>query len=84
MVLVESALIGLIGGLLGCVCGVLLALLLTYVINKQFFGWSVRLTIDPWLFVQAVGLMLLTAMAAGLGPARMAAGRVAAEAMRVE
>jgi putative ABC transport system permease protein len=84
MVLVESGLLGLIGSLLGCACGVCLALLLTYVINKQFFGWTIRLTVDPWLFVQAVGLMLGTALLAGLGPARLAAGRVAAEAMRVE
>jgi putative ABC transport system permease protein len=84
MVLVESGLLGLIGSLLGCVCGLALSLLLTYVINKQFFGWSIRLTIDPWIFVQAVGLMVATAIAAGLGPARLAATRVAAEAMRVE
>jgi putative ABC transport system permease protein len=84
MVLVESALLGLIGAVMGCVCGMALALLLTYVINKQFFGWSIRLTVDPWLFVQAVVLMVLTAIASGLGPARLAATRVAAEAMRVD
>lgn len=84
MVLVESGLLGLIGALLGCGCGLLLSLLLTYVINKQFFGWSIRLTVDPWLFVQATALMVATALLAGVAPARMAAGRLAAEAMRVE
>lgn len=84
MVLVESALLGLIGSLLGCACGIALAVLLTYVINKQFFGWSIRLTVDPWLFVQAVVLMIITAILSGLGPARLAATRVAAEAMRSE
>jgi len=84
MVLVESGLIGLIGALLGCACGVCLSVLLTYVINKQFFGWSIRMSIDPWLFVQATGLMVVTAILAGLVPARLAATRVAAEAMRVE
>jgi len=84
MVLVESGLIGLIGALMGCVCGVALSVLLTYVINKQFFGWSIQMTIDPWLFVQATVLMVGTALAAGLIPARLAATRVAAEAMRVD
>ncbi len=83
-VLIESGLLGLIGSLLGCVCGVILSLLLIHVINKQFFGWSIRLYVDPWLFVQASGLMVAAAVLAGLGPARMAATRVAAEAMRVE
>lgn len=84
MVLVESGLLGLIGSLLGSVCGIFLALLLTYVINKQFFGWTIRFTVDPWLFVQAVGLMVGTALVAGFWPARLAATRVAAEAMRVD
>lgn len=84
MVLVESGLLGLIGSLLGSVCGLFLALLLTYVINKQFFGWTIRLTIDPWLFVQAIGLMVATALIAGFWPARLAANKVAAEAMRVD
>jgi putative ABC transport system permease protein len=84
MVLVESGLLGLIGALLGCICGIALAYLLTYVINKQFFGWSIRMTIDPWLFVQAIVLMMVTALLSGAVPARMAASRLAAEAMRVE
>ncbi|MGV3723406.1 MAG: ABC transporter permease [Actinomycetota bacterium] len=84
MVLVESGLIGLIGALMGCVCGVALSVLLTYVINKQFFGWSIQMTIDPWLFVQATALMVGTAVVAGLVPARLAGTRVAAGAMRVD
>jgi putative ABC transport system permease protein len=84
MVLVESGLLGLIGALMGCISGVALAVLLVYVINKQFFGWTIRMTIDPWLFVQAIVVMVITAILAGIGPARLAAGRLAAEAMRVE
>lgn len=84
MVLVESGLLGLTGALLGSLCGLFLALLLTYVINKQFFGWTIRFTLDPWLFVQAFALMIGTALAAGFWPARLAATKVAAEAMRVD
>lgn len=84
MVLIESGLLGMIGAVMGCACGTALSLLLIYVINKQFFGWSIRLFIDPWIFGQALALMVLTALLAGLAPARMAAGREAAEAMRME
>ena len=84
MVLVESGLIGGIGALLGGVAGLALALLLVDVINKQFFGWSIQFTLEPWVFVQAFVVMVVAACLAGLGPARLAAGRGAAQAMRTE
>ncbi len=84
MVLVESALLGLIGGLMGCACGMALSVLLIHVINRQFFGWTIRMNIEAWTFIQAVLVMIATAMLAGLAPARLAATRPAAEAMRVE
>ncbi len=84
MVLVESGVLGLIGSLLGCLCGLALSYLLTFVINKQFFGWSIRYTLEPEVFIQSVGMMVVASILAGIGPARLAATRVAAEAMRVE
>jgi putative ABC transport system permease protein len=84
IVLVESGLLGLIGSVLGCAAGLVLSLLLVYVINKQFFGWTIRFTAEPWVFAQAVVLVVATAVGAGLGPARLASGRAAAEAMRVD
>jgi putative ABC transport system permease protein len=84
MVWMESALLGLIGSLLGCACGLALALLLVYVINKQFFGWSIRLVLDPWLLVQTTAMIVGAALVAGTWPARIAASRLAAEAMRGE
>jgi putative ABC transport system permease protein len=84
MVLVESGLIGLAGALLGSVCGIALSLILVHIIHRQFFGWTIRLTIEPGTFVQTLLLMVGAAVLAGIGPARMAATRVAAEAMRME
>lgn len=84
MVLVESGLIGLLGAVMGSLCGVALAVLLIHVINKQFFGWSIRMTIEPGIFFQAFGLMIGTALLAGLAPARLAVKRAAAAAMRLE
>ncbi len=84
LVLVESAVLGAAGSTLGCVAGYVLALLLVHVINRQFFGWSIRMWVDPWVFVRAVVLMTLTATLAGWVPARLAAGRATATALRVE
>lgn len=84
MVLTESGLLGLVGSLLGSLAGLSLALVLVHVINKQFFGWSIRFELDPWVFMHAAALMVATSLLAGLIPARLAAGRVAADAVRVE
>ena len=48
VVLVESALIGFLSSVLGLVAGLALSLVLTYVINKAFFGWTIQLSV-PWL-----------------------------------
>lgn len=82
MVLIESGLLGAAGAVLGCLAGVVLALLLVHVINKQFFGWSIRFTLDPMVLVRSSALIVVTSVLAGLVPARLAAGRLAAEAMR--
>lgn len=84
IVLVESGLLGAAGALLGCLAGWVLAVLLVHVINREFFGWSIRMTVDPMVFVQAVVLMTLTATLAGLLPARLATAGATAGALRVE
>jgi putative ABC transport system permease protein len=84
VVLVESGLLGAIGAGLGCVLGLVLALLLVQVINRQFFGWTIRFVPDPRVFVHAVAVMVPAALLAGIAPARLAARRVTAEAMREE
>lgn len=84
MVLAESALLGLIGGVLGSAVGLALAMLLIHVINRQFFGWTLETVIEPGVFLQAIGLMTGTALLAGLAPARFAARRPPTLAMRTE
>ena len=84
LVLVESGVLGAAGSALGCVAGYVLALLLVHVINRQFFGWSIRMFVDPAVFGRAVVLMTVTATLAGIVPARLAAGRSTAAALRVE
>jgi len=52
MVLVESGLASVLSFLLGAAAGSLLALLLILVINKQAFGWTIRLFFTPGIYWQ--------------------------------
>lgn len=84
MMLTEAALLGLIASIVGMVSGAALALVLTWVINKAFFGWSIDLSY-PWRELVAVPLwMTLSAVVAGIIPAWRAAAIPPAMALRSE
>ena len=75
MVLVESALIGLLAGFLGVTAGLALSVVLTYVINKAFFGWTIQFAV-PWASVLITPVWIVAAaIVAGWLPA-IRAGRV--------
>ena len=84
IILLESALIGGIGYVIGAACGSVLGLLLIYVINKQFFGWTVQVHWTPDVFVQGAAIMVVTSILAGWLPARQAGNRRVIEAVRAE
>jgi putative ABC transport system permease protein len=84
LVLWEAAYLGLIGAALGVVGGLLLALLLIHVINKQSFGWTIQMTVPVGVILQAVGLALTSALVAGYWPARWAARQPVVEGLREE
>jgi putative ABC transport system permease protein len=84
LVLWEAAYLGLIGAVLGIVGGLLLALLLIHVINKQSFGWTIQMTVPGGVILQAVGLALAAALIAGYFPARWAARQPVVEGLREE
>jgi putative ABC transport system permease protein len=84
VVLVEAAGIGLLGGVLGVGVGMLLALLLIFVINRQAFGWLIELHV-PWGFLgETVLLVIGAAVIAGIFPAGVAARIRTGEAVRTE
>jgi putative ABC transport system permease protein len=84
MVYYEAAFIGMLGGVMGVIVGVLLSLLLIFVINRQAFGWLIELTM-PWDFLlEAIGLVVVAAVVAGVYPAGVAARIRTAEAVRSE
>jgi len=84
MMLSEAALIGLLASLVGLISGSALALVLTWVINKAFFGWSIDLSY-PWAELAILPLwMTLAALVAGFFPAVRAAMIPPAAALRME
>jgi putative ABC transport system permease protein len=83
-VLTEAAGIGLLGAALGISVGMLLALLLIFVINRQAFGWLIELHV-PWAFLaETVVLVVAAAILAGIFPAGVAARIRTADAVRTE
>jgi putative ABC transport system permease protein len=84
MVFCEAQLIGLIASVIGTGTGLALAVVLTWVINKAFFGWSIDLSF-PWGQIAVTPLWIaLSAAIAAIWPARMAARIAITDALRTE
>ncbi len=84
IVLAESGLIGLLAGILGVAAGLALSVVLTWVINKAFFGWTIQFAM-PWASVLATPFwIILAALAAGWLPAVRAGRAPIAAAVRAE
>jgi putative ABC transport system permease protein len=64
----ETGLMGLTAGLLSLPVGFVLALMLIYVINLRSFGWTMQMTLDPWVFAQAVFVSVAAALLAAIYP----------------
>jgi len=78
----EAGLIGLCSAIVGVVCGIALSVVLTWVVNLAFFGWTIRFVL-PWselvpipIWVTAVGAL------AGIIPAWIASRADPAPALR--
>jgi putative ABC transport system permease protein len=84
MVYVEAGFIGLLGGVGGVAVGVILALLLIFVINRQAFGWLIELHMPYDFLAETIVLVIVAALLAGIYPAGVAARIRTAEAVRSE
>ncbi len=80
----ETALIGLVAGILAIPLGIGQALVLILVINRRSFGWTMQTWVDPALLFQAVALALAAALLAGVYPAWKMARTSPALALRQE
>jgi putative ABC transport system permease protein len=75
LLLSEAALLGTVASGLGIAAGMCLAMVLTWVVNKAFFGWTIELQ-WPWGMIARTPLWIIAAaMLAALGPAWQA-GRI--------
>ena len=84
LVLWEAVYLGVIGAGLGVVGGLALAWILIAVINKQSFGWTIRMIVPVGVLLQAVVLAVGAAWIAGYFPARWAARQPVVEGLREE
>ena len=76
--------IGLLASVLGVASGLCLSLVLTGVINRAFFGWTVQLAF-PWGSLACTPVWIIAAaVAAGWIPAWRAGRLTLAEAVRSE
>jgi putative ABC transport system permease protein len=80
----ESAVIGLVAGLLAVPLGSAQALILIRFINRRSFGWTMQTFVDPWILLQAVALALAASVLAGLYPATRLARTSPALALQEE
>ncbi len=84
LLLWESAMIGLLAALVGLASGICLSVVLTGVINRAFFGWTIQLAF-PWLSLALTPLWIVGAsVAAGFLPAWRAGQLIVAESLRNE
>ena len=84
LVLAETGLLGATAGALAVPVGIGLALVLIHVINRRAFGWSIETTVSAGMLLQAVGLAVVAAVAAGAYPAWRMARTPPAPALREE
>jgi putative ABC transport system permease protein len=84
VVLVQAGILGMTGNITGVVLGFLLSFLLIFVINKQSFGWTVQFQIPYEFIFESTLLVFITALAAAILPAKMAARTLAPGVVRDE
>jgi putative ABC transport system permease protein len=84
MVLGEACLIGLAALAIGAATGVALALLLVFVVNPQFFGWTILWVLSPQVLLEAIAVVAIAALLAAWWPARAATRTDPARSLRAE
>ena len=79
LILSEAAMVGLLASVVGLLCGASMAMILTWVVNKAFFGWTIELrypldvlaTTPLWIIPAAIlAAWIPAARASAIPPAR--------------
>jgi len=80
----ETALMGLVAGLIAVPVGYIVAYMLIFVIYQRSFGWTMAFHFNPGVIYQGLALALIAAALAGILPALKMAQTKPAEALRSE
>ena len=72
LILAEAGLLGVLASISGVVLGFFLSLILIFVINKQSFGWTIRLHFPVAILLSAIAVVCVATLLAGYYPARIA------------
>lgn len=84
LLLWETALLGVLAAVIGVASGLCLSLVLTGVINRAFFGWTIQLAF-PWRSLALTPFWIfVAAVLAGVLPAWRAGRLILAESLRNE
>ena len=84
LLLWETAMLGVLAAVVGMASGLCLSLVLTGVINRAFFGWTIQLAF-PWHSLALTPFWIFAAaVVAGILPAWRAGRLVLAESLRSE
>ena len=82
--MLETGLMGAAAGILAAPTGLALAWILTYIINRRSFGWTLQMSIQAGPFLTAFAVALGAALLAGLYPAARISRARPAEAVHFE
>jgi putative ABC transport system permease protein len=72
VILTEAGLLGLLANATGVILGFFLSLILIFVINKQSFGWTIRIHWPVAVLLGATSVVFVATLLAGYYPARIA------------
>ena len=75
---------GAAAGILSLPTGTLLAIVLVDVINVRSFGWTMRLSLEPSVYAQAMAVSVVAALLAGVYPLVRLLRRPVAAGLRQE
>jgi putative ABC transport system permease protein len=84
LITAQTGLMGLVAGLLSLPVGLVMAVVMVYVINRRSFGWTLSMEVPPAVLAEAVRLVVVAAVLAGLYPAWKMARTSPAVALREE
>ncbi|MCA1961843.1 MAG: ABC transporter permease [Desulfomonile sp.] len=72
----QGLIMGAAAFLISCACGTILTYVIVHAINYRSFGWSIDVSLDPWVFLKTAVLTTLACLASCVYPTyRLSRGR---------